>query len=276
MKTSIILSTYKQPKWLRKTLLGYVHQDTRNFEIVIADDGSGEETRKVIEHFQHSAPFAIKHVWHDDDGFRKSTILNKAILFSEGDYLIFSDGDCIPRHDFVSTHLDAAQPGHFISGGYCKLPLDLSRAITEEDIRSGRCFQSRWLGTRGFHKLDSMMKIGLHKPLSRLADGITPTKATWNGCNASGWTQDILAVNGHDESMQYGGQDREMGERLMNLGVQAKQFRHRAVLLHLDHPRGYKTPESIRKNLAVRAATRSSGSTWTPRGIVKSARKSAI
>ncbi|BDS07813.1 hypothetical protein NT6N_28530 [Oceaniferula spumae] len=269
MKTSIIISTYNQPKWLRKTLLGYVNQDTHDFEIVIADDGSGEETRQVVEEYQQTAPFPVKHVWHHDSGFRKSTILNKAILFSQGDYLIFSDGDCIPRHDFVSTHLDAAEPGHFISGGYCKLPLELSRAICEDDIRTGRCFDSQWLGVHGFQNLGSKLKIGLHGQLSRFADGITTTKATWNGCNASGWKQDIVDVNGHDETMCYGGQDRELGERLINLGLRSKQFRHRAVLLHLDHPRAYKTRESIEKNLSVRAATRSSQSTWTTHGIIK-------
>ena len=90
MKTSVILSTYNQPEWLRKTILGYIYQDTHDFEIIIADDGSGEETRQVIEEFQFNSPFPIKHVWHHDEGFRKSTILNKAIIFSQSDYLIFS------------------------------------------------------------------------------------------------------------------------------------------------------------------------------------------
>ncbi len=271
MKTSVILSTYNQPAWLRKTLLGYIYQDTHDFDLIIADDGSGQETRQVVEEFQLNAPFPIKHVWHYDEGFRKSTILNKAILFSQSDYLIFSDGDCIPRNNFVSTHQQAARRNYFISGGYCKLPMKLSKAIEEVDIQSGRCFKTSWLNQQGFRKASGMLKIGLHGRLSQLADGITPTKATWNGCNASGWRSDILSVNGHNETMQYGGQDRELGERLMNFGIQAKQFRHRAILLHLDHPRSYKTDQSVEKNLAVRIATRNHRSTWSSHGIIKPA-----
>ena len=80
---------------------------------------------------------------------------------------------------------------------------------------------------------------------------ITPTKATWNGCNASGWIDDILKTNGFNEEMQYGGQDREFGERMFNLGIKSKQIRYSAILLHLDHKRPYKTKDSINKNIAI-------------------------
>ena len=103
----------------------------------------------------------------------------------------------------------------------------------------------------------------------RPLDAITTAKATFNNCNSSAWKEDLLAINGYDERMKYGGPDRELGERLENHGVRGKQVRHRAVCLHLDHARGYKTTASVQANLAIRAETRSRKTVWTPHGIKK-------
>ena len=112
-------------------------------------------------------------------------------------------------------------------------------------------------------------KLRANNKLNAILNFITPTNASWNGHNASGWKADILAVNGFDERMQYGGQDRELGERLFNYGIKSKQIRYSAICVHLDHPRGYKTPESINKNLAIRATTKNKKSKWTAFGIQK-------
>jgi glycosyltransferase involved in cell wall biosynthesis len=237
--------------------------------VVIADDGSGEATKEVISAAQANLGFPIKHVWHEDNGFQKSTILNKATLATENDYLVFTDGDCIPHPEFLATHERLSYEGGFLSGGYCKLPIELSRLITEADIQSGQAFDVKWLRKRGKISGSSKRKLGLKTPLNALADILTTTKPTWNGCNSSTWRKHIIEVNGHNEQMQYGGQDREMGERLLNLGLKPLQIRHRAVLLHLDHKRGYKTQESIDKNLAVRAETKKMKLIKTPHGIEK-------
>ena len=110
-------------------------------------------------------------------------------------------------------------------------------------------------------------KINKNKTYTRLMNAITPTKATWNGCNASGWREDIFTVNGFNEEMHYGGQDREFGERMFNLGIKSKQIRYSAIVLHLDHKRPYKTKESIEKNINIRRNTRKTGITETPFGI---------
>ena len=102
-----------------------------------------------------------------------------------------------------------------------------------------------------------------------LLNTVTTTKPTWNGHNASGWLTDILATNGFDERMQYGGQDREFGERLENSGIHGKQIRYSAICVHLDHARGYKTTESIQKNLNIRKHTRQEKIKKTPYGIQK-------
>ena len=269
MKTSVIISTYNQPTWLEKSLWGYLQQTHSDFTILIADDGSGPETKNIIEKFSSNTNIKTQHIWHEDNGFQKSAILNKAILAADADYLIFTDGDCIPRTDFIETHVNLAAKKQILSGGYCKLPLELSKQITKDDITSQRAFDTQWLTKQGKISSSSKRKIGLKNPLNKLADKLTTTKATWNGCNASTWKEHILAVNGHNEEMHYGGQDREMGQRLINLGLKSKQIRHQAVLLHLDHKRGYRTKESIDKNLAIRALTKTSGSTWTDSGIKK-------
>ena len=99
---------------------------------------------------------------------------------------------------------------------------------------------------------------------------ITPTKATWNGCNASGWRENVLAVNGFNEEMHYGGQDREFGERMWNSGLKSKQIRYSAIALHLDHKRPYKTPETLAKNIGIRKDTIRRKVIRTPYGIEKS------
>lgn len=268
---SIIISTYNAVEWLRKTLWGYSKQTFRDFEIIIADDGSGEETKDLISSFTKDFPVPIIHVWHEDNGFQKSTILNKAILACNSDYIVMSDGDCIPRKDFLEVHHNRRKEGYFLSGGYFKLPMDISEAITREDIFSERCFDISWLKKRGLKSSFKNTKLTASGLQSKFLNTITPTNASWNGHNSSGWKKDIVAVNGFDERMQYGGQDRELGERLFNSGIKSKQIRYSSVCLHLDHPRGYKTRESIEKNLGIRSETKSGKITWTKFGIRKGA-----
>ena len=124
MDISVILATYNQPEWLEKVVWGYAAQLHRSFEIVVADDGSTPETAVLISRLQHDTGIKIQHVWHEDRGFRKCRILNKAILTASHDYLVFSDGDCIPRQDFLTAHVRHAAPGRFLSGGLVRLPMD--------------------------------------------------------------------------------------------------------------------------------------------------------
>jgi len=270
MKLSVVVSTYNQPEWLEKVLHGYLLQTHRDFEILVADDGSREETRQTIMAFVKERGREVAHIWEEDEGFQKSRILNKAILAAAGDYLIFTDGDCIPRPDFVATHVRHAEPSVFLSGGYCKLPMNVSIAIDRGNIDSGEAFDPAWLRGHGFRRATMGIKLTKSRPLAVAADFLTTRKATWNGCNSSTWKEAILAVNGHNEDMQYGGEDREMGERLMNYGYKSKQIRHQAVLLHLDHERSYKTPESLRKNKLIRDEVRATRSVWCTNGIRKS------
>ena len=269
MKVTVIISTYNSPDWLEKVLWGYYMQEHKAFEIVIADDGSGEETRRRIDRVREETKMEIHHVWHHDNGYQRQTILNQAILQASTPYLIFTDGDCIPRKDFVSVHLKYVEKGRFLSGGYCKLPMDVSLHISREDIFKQLCFDYEWLYERGLRGNSQRRKLRAKKGWGKFLDFVTPATATFNNCNTSAWKDDIIAVNGYDERMKYGGSDREIGERLTNFGVTGKQIRHQAIVVHLDHERGYKTNDSIQFNLNIRKQTRQLRKTWTEWGILK-------
>ncbi len=268
-KVSVIISTYNSEAWLEKVLWGYNCQTAENFEVIIADDGSGQLTRDLIDRMKREVKYTIRHVWQEDEGFQKSRILNKSVLVCKADYIIMSDGDCIPRGDFVQVHLNNRKKGFFLSGGYFMLSMDISEKITKEDIVSQKCFDIEWLEENGLKSSFKNNKIKAKGLLRNLLNFVTPTKSTWNGHNASGWKADIIEVNGFDERMQYGGQDRELGERLINLGIKSKQIRYSAICVHLDHKRSYKTPESIIKNVAIRKKTKEEKIIWNPFGIQK-------
>ena len=266
---SVIFTTYNSPRALELVLWGFAVQSRRDFELVVADDGSGPETRAVIDRVRAESGMEILHVWHPDEGFRKTEILDRAILASRGEYLIFTDGDCIPRADFVETHLRLAEPGRFLSGGYLKLPRSVSEMITPDDVRSGRVADPRWLRVRGWHPGRRALRLSRSRFLATLLDVATPTGATWNGHNASGWRADLFRVNGYDLDMAYGGLDRAVGECLENAGVRGKQLRHRAPVLHLHHERPYADPEKWRRNRELRREIRRRGLTRAARGLAE-------
>ena len=270
MKTiGVIISTYNNPRWLEKTLWGYLCQTHAPFELIIADDGSGQETKDLIASYQAKSFPNIKHVWHADHGFQKCKILNKALVEAESDYLIFTDQDCIPRKDFIETHLRYARKGYILSGGYFKLPMPISEAIAYGDILSQQAFSLSWLKQLGLKQSFKNTKLVKSSAFTTLMNCITPTRATWNGMNASGWREDLLAVNGFNEEMQYGGEDRELGERLFNMGIRSKQIRYSAICLHLDHERPYKNEAVMAKNKAIRKETKRNQVIKTPNGISK-------
>ena len=265
----VVISTYNNPVWLEKVLWGYTLQSVQHLEIIIADDGSGQPTKDLINRFKTESKLNIKHVWQKDEGFQKSRILNKAILQAESEYLIFTDQDCIPRKDFVETHLKFAREGRFLSGGYFKLPMSISQELTLEDIKVGYPFNLKWLFEHGLKKSFKCSKLWNWEFWAKFMNLVTPAAASWNGCNASGWKSDMLVINGFNEDMQYGGQDREFGERLWNHGLKSIQIRYSAICLHLDHKRPYKTDETMRKNKEIRKNTRRSKKIETQNGIRK-------
>jgi len=267
IQITVIISTYNAVQWLEKVLYGYSQQTYQDLEVIVADDGSDDVTSKLINEFRKNFPFPLRHIWHEDRGYMRQTILNEAIIAAKGDYIIMTDGDCIPNKNFVEIHASLAKKGHFLSGGYCKLSLDLSERISKEDIKNEICFDFKWLKSQEKLGLSNTLKLGSGKKMGKVLDKFTPTNATFNNCNSSGWKSDFIAINGYDERMQYGGPDRDFGERLENANIKGVQIRHRAITLHLDHPRGYKNKESIDKNLAIRAFNKKNKVVETDFGI---------
>jgi len=266
---TVMVSTYNQPRWLEKVLWGYRAQTRSDFELLIADDGSGEETTAVIAAARADFGDRLRCIWHPDRGFRKCEILNRAIVAARGEYLIFSDGDCIPRPDFVEGHGRLATPGRFISGGVVWLPREFSSTITAADIAGGSVASGRWLAGRGWRGGRQRLRL-LHNPgLARLLDRLTPTRASFNGHNTSAWRSDIFAVNGFDAEMGYGGEDRAVGERLENLGITGIQARYRLVAFHLDHDRPYRDAAVVRRNRELRDRIRRERLTRAERGIAE-------
>ncbi len=265
MTIGVIISTYNNPQWLEKTLWGYCAQQRSADEIIVADDGSDPDTAALIKRFEPVLP--LRHVWHEDNGFRKTTILNKALSLSQSDYIVFTDQDCVPRSDFLAIHEQMSERGRFLSGGYFKLPMAISRQLTKDDVLRGQAFSLSWLKAQGLKWSFKCTKLLQSRAFAWFMNHITPTHATWNGMNSSGWRCDLLAANGFDERMRYGGEDRELGERLTNAGICGKQIRYSAIVLHLDHSRPYVNDEAWQLNNAIRRATKRLRLTRTAYGI---------
>ena len=259
MDVAVILATFEQPRWLEKVLLGYAVQTDPDFEMIVADDGSGPETAQVVEAFRQEHDLPVRHLWQEDRGFRKTRIQNLAIRDSRASYLIFSDGDCIPRRDFVETHRRLARPGHFLSGMAIRLNRTVSQAIQPQDIRTGRLFRPGWLYAQGFNPGRRALKLLPVPGLGRILDGFSSVPARFDAGNASAWRQDLLGVNGFDNRMGYGLEDQSLGWRLENAGITGLRVRNRAICLHLEHSRPYRDQEAMAQNAQVRDRIRQEG-----------------
>lgn len=265
---SVIITTYNSPRALDLVLAGYRQQQRRDFEVVIADDGSGAPTREVVRRHQRDSDIPILHVWQEDDGFQKCRILNKAILASRSDYLILTDGDCIPREDFVDTHLRLRTPGRYLSGALFRLSDAATAAITPADIASKAAFDPAWLAAHGQPKaFRDFWKLTRRPGLARFYEAISTAPGSWNGANSSCWKADAIAVNGFDERMTYGALDREFGVRLVHAGIEPRKIRYQAVVVHLEHKRSYNKDAGWERNRAIRAEAKRLKLIRAPQGI---------
>jgi cellulose synthase/poly-beta-1,6-N-acetylglucosamine synthase-like glycosyltransferase len=272
MRCEVIVSTYESPRALHLCLVALYAQYRDDFNVCIADDGSSSETKELIEQWlPRFGMSSLRHLWQPHNGFGKNKILNKAISESKADYLIFIDGDCVPSPKFIERHISLAQPSRFLTGGVIRLPESVSLLLQEANVASGEVFNPTWLSSVGaLRRLSDRIKLGQfpHR-LTNFIEYITPVKRTWNGGNSSGWRQDLLTINGFDESLSYGAEDIELGFRLNNIGVAGRHLRYSAPLLHLEHARQYKDSVQFAANRKHVLRLRGLSLKWTNQGILK-------
>lgn len=234
-KVSVIVTTYNWPEALDRVLSALEKQDYPDFEVIVADDGSTEATKELIETYQRNAPYPIEHVWQPDEGFRAAAIRNRAIEKSNGDYIIFIDGDSVPRPHFISRHLELSEPGFFITGNR----ILLSSNFTQEILHSKLCIEnyslSKWLSLRLMNKVNRFITL-LKTPWNQWR---YRHKTSWEGaitCNLAAWKNDLLTINGFDESFTgWGLEDSDLVIRLINSGIKRKEGRYATTILHLYH-----------------------------------------
>jgi glycosyltransferase involved in cell wall biosynthesis len=232
---SVIVSTYNRADALDAVLRALCRQSDRHFEIVVADDGSGAATQKIVGDWVARAAVPVKHVWHEDCSFRLAEIRNLGIRASAGRYIIFLDGDCIARHDFVAAHRRLAEPGWFVTGNR----ILMSRQLTERVLQQG--LEPELWGLAKHISLRSRGDLNRLAPLFDLPLGALRKKRArrWKGANGSNmafWRKDLDAVDGFDAAFKgWGREDSDIFIRLIRAGVRRKDGRFATGVLHLWH-----------------------------------------
>jgi glycosyltransferase involved in cell wall biosynthesis len=230
MLISVIITTYNRPDALDCVLQGLALQHDKHFEVLIADDGSTAETRTVIE---KKWPFPISHCWHEDEGFRAARIRNLAALKAQGDYLIFIDGDCVPRPNFIRSHREAAESGKFVAGRRVLLNAILTTAVTSEEKKIATWSFWQWIMARLRGQCNRVL------PLLNITLPRKNCAQEWPGaktCNLAIWRQDFIRIAGLDEQFTgWGHEDSDLVIRLLRSGIMRKQAANAATVLHLWH-----------------------------------------
>lgn len=235
MSTAVVVTTYNRPDALAAVLEGFLRQDGGDFELIIADDGSTPDTSAVAGTYAARASFAIKHVWHEDDGFRAGAIRNRALAATAAEYVIFTDGDCVPRPSFVSRHRALAERGCFLAGNRMLLSAAFTHRVLRERLAIHEWTIGSWVAARLRGDVNRLL------PLIELPDGPARKRepARWEGiktCNFSAWRDDLLRVNGFDEAYSgWGLEDSDLVIRLLHAGIKHKSARFATPLFHLWH-----------------------------------------
>ena len=237
MRIALIITTYNRPDALAVVLDGCLMQSDSNFEVLVADDGSGQETADLIASYQARSPFTIQHIWHEDAGFRAAAIRNRALAATTADYIVFVDGDCVMPPDFIVSHRNLAERGWFLSGNRLMLTPEFTEKVLREKLPIHLWTMRDWLMARWRGQIERVLPLirvpGMNWLRKRL-----PVR--WQGaktCNLSAWRDDLLRVNGLDESYTgWGLEDSDLVIRLLRAGIYNKSARFSVPVFHLWHP----------------------------------------
>ena len=225
---ALIINTFNQPDYLNRVLQAVSRQSTLPDEVLLADDGSADETKAVFDQWRVAQKFRCEHAWQEHQGFRRTRVLNQAIALAHSEYLVFLDGDTIPHPRFVADHRALTGESQFVQGhralvgekaaawfGENNFSADRRRALLQNQI-SGLKNSFRW--PFAFRKINHRLR------------GI-------RGCNLAIWRSDLVRVNGYNEAfVGWGREDSELAVRLKNSGVRRLDVRGRALCYHLWHP----------------------------------------
>jgi glycosyltransferase involved in cell wall biosynthesis len=232
---SVIVAVYNRADALDAVLRSLARQTDKAFEIVIADDGSGPEIARMIESWTPRLGVSIRHVWHEDRGYMLPEIRNKAMLVAAGRYIVWLDGDCIARSDFVAAHRALAEPGYFVAGNRVLLSQHLSERILARRLEPENWGFVRWLGLRAqgeANRVFPLLSLPLG-PLRKLKAG------QWEGVrggNMAFFRADLERIDGFDASyVGYGPEDSDAVIRTIRSGIKRKDGRFATGVLHLWH-----------------------------------------
>ncbi|MCK9395381.1 MAG: glycosyltransferase family 2 protein [Methylobacter sp.] len=242
---SVIVTTYNWPAALELCLDSLFAQQDRAFEIIIADDGSTPANQARIQTYCADSPAPIQYVHHDDQGFRAGTIRNKAVASSRGEYLLFIDGDCVLRPDFIARHRQLAEPGYFVPGNRVLLSESFTQEVLDKHIPLHQKPLSYFISLRLQKKINRISAF-IRLPLGFLRK-MQPSK--WQKamtCNLALWKNDFLRTNGFDELFEgWGFEDSDLVIRLIHAGVKRKEGRFAVLVLHLWHAHNDKSKQDI-------------------------------
>lgn len=242
---SVIVTTYNWPAALELCLASLFAQTDHDFEVIIADDGSTITNQAQVQAFCKERPVTIQYVHHDDQGFRAGTIRNKAVAISQGEYLLFIDGDCVLRPDFISRHRQLAATGRFVPGNRVLLSESFTQEVIEKHIPLHQKPLSYFFSLYLQKKINRISALIL-LPLGFLRE-LQPNK--WQKamtCNLALWKNDFLRVNGFDEQFEgWGYEDSDLVIRLIHAGIKRKEGRFAVPVLHLWHPHNDKTKQDV-------------------------------
>jgi glycosyltransferase involved in cell wall biosynthesis len=251
---SIIITTYNRPDALTAVVEACFAQDDRNFEIIIADDGSTNNTRETVATLQARSPVPLKHVWQEDIGFRAARARNLGTLAAQGDYVIFLDGDCVPQKNFVANHRRLAKRGYLVTGSRVLLSETYTRRLLEQHLDIQRLGVMDKLKLRLAGDINKFLQTVLVWP----DIGRESKDFTWRrikSCNLGAWRSDLDLVNGFDESFTgWGHEDSDLVVRLFNAGVLRKDGSFATEVYHLWHREAKRDQESSNRAEVLKRA----------------------
>ena len=257
VRTSLIITTYNWKEALKLTLDSVVRQTVAPDEVIIADDGSSDDTKEIIEEYKKTCTIPIYHSWQEDKGFRLARSRNKAISISKHEYIIIVDGDIILHKKFIQDHIRLSEDGTYLQGSRVLLNASSSEKILEKQLFTRPHIFSRKFKNRVNYFYSPLLSKLFFKTKTKSHSGV-------RGCNFSFFKKDIIRINGFNEDFNgWGREDSEFVERLFNSGIERRNLKFRAVQYHLFHNEG---TASSKNDLILEKAIKEK-LTWCENGI---------